>query len=232
MTILHLDASVRRTDNLVPSHNSISKQIAASFMDVWLTNAPQATVIHRDIGINPPGFISQDWIAAAFTPEPNRTAAQRETLALSDELIKEVIAADTILISTPMYNYGLPAALKAWFDQVIRINKTFSFDLERGDFPLSPTLAGKTLVLITSTGEFGFEAGGVREAMNHLGPHIRVMSRYLGVEQTHEISAGYQEFGDSRHQASLKAAYAEAAKLARSLAQREPEHSLSMATDI
>ncbi|MBV7263059.1 NAD(P)H-dependent oxidoreductase [Photobacterium sp. WH24] len=232
MTILHLDASVRRTDNLVSGHNSISKQIAASFMDVWLTNAPQTAVIHRDIGINPPEFISQDWIAAAFTQEVNRTAAQRKVLALSDEFIEEVMAADTIVISTPMYNYGLPAALKAWFDQVIRINKTFSFDLERGDFPLSPMLTGKTLVLITSTGEFGFEAGGVREAMNHLGPHIRVMSHYLGVEQTYEISAGYQEFGDSRHQASLKAAYAEAENLARSLANRESGHSLSMATDI
>lgn len=232
MTILHIDASARRTDNLVPSHNSISKQIAASFMDAWLTNAPQTTVIKRDIGLNPPDFISQDWIAAAFTPEVNRTTAQRDVLALSDEFIEEVIAADTIVISTPMYNYGLPATLKAWFDQVIRVNKTFSFDLERGDFPLSPTLAGKTLVLISSTGEFGFEAGGVRETMNHLGPHIRVMSHYLGVEHMYEISAGYQEFGDSRHQASLKAAYSEAEKLARSLAHRESEHSFNRAADI
>ncbi len=50
-----------------------------------------------------------------------------------------------------MYNYGMPAALKAWFDQIIRINKTFTFDLARGDFPLEPIMSGKTLVLLTSS---------------------------------------------------------------------------------
>lgn len=57
----------------------------------------------------------------------------------------------------------MPAQLKAWFDQIIRINKTFDFDLSRGDFPLHPLLFGKTLIVISSRGEFGFEKNGVRE---------------------------------------------------------------------
>lgn len=134
-----------------------------------------------------------------FTPNKQRTEKQNALISLSDELIDEVVKADIILLSTPMYNYGMPAALKAWFDQVIRVNKTFSFDLERGDFPLQPTLSGKTMVLISSCGEFGFQPGGIREAMNHLGPHIKVVSRYLGVDQFYEIRSEYQEFGDHRH---------------------------------
>jgi len=65
-------------------------------------------------------------------------------VALSDILIGELVQSEIIVITTPMYNYGMPASLKAWFDQVIRINKTFSFDLARGDKPIEPIQNGKT----------------------------------------------------------------------------------------
>ncbi|GAB3038712.1 NAD(P)H-dependent oxidoreductase [Bowmanella dokdonensis] len=162
--------------------------------------------IRRDLGAQPPEFISEDWIAACFTPTEQRTEAQRQILALSDTLIEEVARADIILLSTPMYNYGMPAALKAWFDQVIRINKTFSFDLTRGDFPLAPIMSGKSMVVLSSTGEFGFEAGGIRQQMNHLVPHIRTVSHYLGVEHLFDLQVQYQEFKDQRHQDSKSTA--------------------------
>ncbi|MEH6629147.1 MAG: NAD(P)H-dependent oxidoreductase [Motiliproteus sp.] len=171
-TILHLDSSARRMDNPVAEYNSISKTLAGKFIQQWQSQRPSDPVIYRDLGQTPPDFVSQDWIAAVFTDEENRIDMQKCLLALSDTLIDELNKADIILMSTPMYNYGMPAALKAWFDQVIRIHKTFTFDLDRGDFPLEPIMSGKTLVLVSSSGEFGFEAGGIREAMNHLGPHI------------------------------------------------------------
>jgi FMN-dependent NADH-azoreductase len=153
--------------------------------------------------VNPPDFITQDWISAVFTPEEKRTPAQKERLTLSDTLIAEVSAADVILISSPMYNYGMPAQLKAWFDQIIRINKTFDFDLSRGDFPLQPILSGKTLIIVTSSGEFGFEKGGIREEAGHLAPHLRTLSKYLGGDTMYEITSEYQEFGDERHRMSV-----------------------------
>lgn len=82
---------------------------------------------------------------------------QQRALALSDELVDELERAEVLVLGTPMYNYGMPTALKGWVDHVIRINRTFSFDLARGDFPLRPILSGKTLVLLTSSGEFGFD---------------------------------------------------------------------------
>ena len=117
-----------------------------------------------------------------------------------------------------MYNYGMPAQLKAWFDQIIRINKTFDFDLARGDKPLSPVLSGKTLVIITSSGEFGFEKGGINEASSHLVPHLRTLSKYLGVTDIYEIASEYQEFADHRHEESLRMAVSNACKLADVLA--------------
>jgi FMN-dependent NADH-azoreductase len=102
----------------------------------------------------------------------------------------------------------MPAALKSWFDKVIRIGKTFTFDLSRGDFPLEPVMSGKTLVVLSSCGEFGFGAGGLREKMNNLETHIRTCAHYLGVEEMHVISINYQEFGDARHEASINEAFA------------------------
>lgn len=217
-TILHLDSSARRMDNLVAEHNSISKTLAGKFIQQWQSQRPNDLVIYRDLGQTPPDFVSQDWIAAVFTDEENRIDAQNRLLALSDTLIDELNKADIILMSTPMYNYGMPAALKAWFDQVIRIHKTFTFDLGRGDFPLEPIMSGKTLVLVSSSGEFGFEVGGIREMMNHLGPHIKVLGKYLGVEQFHEIRAEYQEFADHRHEQSVRKAHSAAIELAGHLA--------------
>ena len=205
--LLHIDTSARRTDNAIKEYNSISKTLAAYFMDKWTTSNTEDKVIHRDIGANPPPYIDQDWIAAVFTPENARTDAQKSLLSLSDTLIDEVAQADIIVISAPMYNYGMPAVLKAWFDQVVRIGKTFTFDLARGDFPLEPIMSGKTLILISSCGEFGFEIGGIREKMNHLGPHVETASSYLGIEEFYEIRSEYQEFADERHEKSLKQAY-------------------------
>ena len=212
--LLHIDASARKTTNEVSAFNSVSKSIAASFIDKWRTTNNENKIIHRNVGISPPDFINQDWIAAVFTPEDDKTDTQKDLLSLSDTLIDELDQADLIVMSSSMYNYGMPAALKAWFDQVVRIHKTFTFDLERGDFPLEPIMSGKTLVLITSSGEFGFEIGGIREKMNHLNPHIQTLSHYLGVEAFHEINAEYQEFNDDRHRSSVENAHAAAKKLA------------------
>ncbi len=112
-----------------------------------------------------------------------------------------------------MYNYGMPATLKAWVDQVVRVNETFSFDLSRGDWPLEPILGGKTLVLLTSSGEFGFAPGGPRAHMDHLTPHLRTCAPYFGVAETHRVAIEYQEFADERHRRSIDQAHAEVVRL-------------------
>lgn len=218
MTVLLIEASARPLSVNNASHSSLSRTLARELIKQLDGYLPGEEIIYRDVGESPPAFISHDWIGAVFTPESKRTELQKELLELSDILIDELTRADLIVISTPMYNYGMPAALKAWFDQVIRVNKTFTFDLSRGDFPLEPTLSGKTLVLITSAGEFGFYQGGIRDDMNHLGPHIKVLSKYLGVQKFYEISSEYQEFNDYRHQLSYANALKEINFLARDLA--------------
>ena len=217
-SLLHIDASVRAIKNDNSAHNSISKNIAAKLVNTWKSKCLQAKYVYRDVGVNPPAFITQDWIGAVFTAEDKQTAEQKQLLQLSDSLIAEVHAADIIVISTPMYNYGMPAQLKAWFDQFVRINKVFDFDLARGDQPLRPLMSGKTLVVITSSGEFGFERDQVNSSAGHLLPHLRTLSKYLGAETMHEIVSEYQEFADERHRNSLSNAYLRADLLGAELA--------------
>jgi len=222
--MLHIDASVRAAINPNPNHNSISKNIASRLVNLWKNKRPMDEYIYRDVGMNPPPFITQDWIDAVFTPENKRTKAQCDVLSISDQLIAEVSSSDIILISSPIYNYGMPAQLKAWFDQIIRINKIFDFDLARGDFPLQPLLSGKILIIITSSGEFGFEKDGIRQNMSHLVPHLRTLSKYLGVEEIYEIASEYQEFGDERHIESLESAFQKAEELVAELAGSFPKN--------
>lgn len=188
------------------SSRSLSRMLTQRFLETWRTAGLSGEIKERDVGQNPPPFISEEWIASAFTPEAERTEQDRQVLEYSDQAIAELSEADVIVIATPMYNYGLPAAVKAWFDQVIRVGKTFSFDLARGDTPLEPILSGKRLVTLTASGEFGFNQGGVRASMNHLHPHISTLSKYLGVSQSWNVSIEYQEFGDDRFEKSKQEA--------------------------
>jgi FMN-dependent NADH-azoreductase len=212
-TILHIDASARVA-------RSLSRRLSHQFVEAWRAERPDDRVVRRDLAAAPPPHVSEAWIAAAFKPPGERDAAMRASLAWSEEAIAELEAADLVVLGTPMYNYGMPSALKAWFDQVIRVGRTFSFDLRRGDWPIEPVLSGKRLVVLSARGEFGFAPGGVRAHLNQLDPHIATCARYIGVapEAVHTIAVEYQEFGDDRHAASLTAAEAETVALAAELA--------------
>ncbi len=214
-TIVRVDASAR-------IERSLSRALADRFVREWRARKPQVRVLRRDVGVASPPAVSEQWIAAAFTPEAERTPEQRGLLALSDTMIGELRRAEMLLIATPIYNYGMPAGLKAWIDQVVRVDETFTFDLSRGDWPLEPVLGGKTLVLLTSSGEFGFAPGGPRAHMDHLTPHLQTLAGYLGVSEMHHVRIEYQEFGDERHRRSVAEAHAEVVRLADQLAaQRE-----------
>jgi FMN-dependent NADH-azoreductase len=209
-TILRLDASTR-------VDGSLSRVLADTFQKDFAKSQQNLTVIRRDVGKTPPFLIDEDWIAAAFESGNTRSDTQKEVLKLSDTLIEELQAADLILISSPLYNYGMPAGLKAWVDQVIRIGKTFTFDLARGDRPLEPILSGKTLVLASASGEFGFGPGELNDGRNHLVSHLQTLTGYLGAREMHHIAVEYQEFKDARHAKSLESAHREARDLARKL---------------
>lgn len=218
--LLRIDASARL-------EGSITRELTDRFIDAWLAIEPDAQVVARDVGRQPPSIVSEASIRAGFTPANRRTPAMRDALAESVILIDELRQADVLVLGVPLYNYGLPASLKAWVDQIVRPGETFSFDLKRGDFPIRSTLGGKSLVVLSSRGEFGFGPGGIRDGWNHLNPQLRtIATRLLGIDASdiYEIASEYQEFNDDRHQRSRERALADAAELGSRLAaaQRTP----------
>ncbi len=207
--LLRIDASARL-------NGSITRQMADRFINGWRTSEPNAQILSRDVGRQPPSVVSEASIRAGFTPPEQRTPDMNDALAESTTLINELRRADVLVLAAPLYNYGLPASLKAWIDQIVRPGETFSFDLERGDFPIRSTLIGKSLVVLSSRGEFGFEPGGIRDGWNHLNSHLRtVATRLLGIapKDIYEIASEYQEFDDDRHRLSVSRAHASAQAL-------------------
>lgn len=216
-TVLYIGASARKYSPTQTEHQSISKMLAAQFITAFKQHYKEAEIIHRDLSQYPPSFIDESFIGASFA-KGELSKAEQAVLRESDQLIDEVERADVIVIASPMYNYGMPAVLKAWFDQIIRINKTFSFDLARGENPIKPILSGKKVVLLSSWGEFNFKKGEPKYAFNHLSSHIEQLAPYLGADQFYEIASEYQEFGDERHQQSKEKAMLEVQTLAERLA--------------
>ncbi|MCG7630244.1 NAD(P)H-dependent oxidoreductase [Epibacterium sp. MM17-32] len=213
-TLLRIDASAQLEER------SLTRHLTGLFTQTFLAQAPDTKVITRDVGLNPIPAIDHKFIHAAFTPSDAREPWMSERLALSDELVDEVIAADIVVLGSPMYNYGMPTALKGWIDHIARIGRTFSFDLARGDTPIEPILSGKRLVVLSSRGEFGFAPGGPRAHLNALDPALAACAHYFGVAQAdiETIAIEYQEFKDARHEASVESAEGRTRYLAMKLA--------------
>lgn len=213
-TLLRIDSSAQLEDR------SLTRKLTALFTDEFLRADQETQLITRDVGKEPMPPIDHRFIHAAFTPPPQREEWMNQRLALSDQLIDEVVGADVIVLGAPMYNYGMPSTLKVWIDHISRIGRTFSFDLSRGDFPIEPILFGKKLVVLSSRGEFGFGPGEVRGHMNALDPGIAACAHYFGVATTdiETVAIEYQEFKDDRHVQSVAQAEDEVRQLAQALA--------------
>lgn len=213
-TLLRIDASAQCEER------SLTRRLTSLFTQDFLYHRPGARLVTRDVGRDPIPAIDDHFIHAAFTPPEERSAWMDKRLALSDRLIDEVTAADVLVMGVPMYNYGMPAALKGWVDHVARIGRTFSFDLARGDAPIEPILSGKRLVVLSSRGEFGFAPGGVRAHLNTLDPAIAACAHYFGVarDEIETVAIEYQEFKDDRHRRSVEQAEARTRTIAKRLA--------------
>lgn len=214
-TVLHINSSAR-TDR---SH---TRYLTKLFVKEWRYLRPNDLFISRDVGTEPPPSVNEAWIAAAFTPPQNRTAAMREVLHLSDVLVDELIRADLIVLGAPMYNFGMPAQLKAYVDQIVRVGRTFSLDVSNEKQPYEPLLAGKRMLVITATGDAGYQPGGPLVHMNHLDPHIRTAFGFIGIRDVHFVGVNYDEFPDDRISHSLATAEAAIKQRARELAHAWP----------
>jgi FMN-dependent NADH-azoreductase len=198
-TLLCINSSAR----IERSH---TRYLTNLFVKEWQSLRPADRIISRDIGTRPPSPVTESWIAAASTPAQKRTSAMRDVLRLSDTLIDELIQADLILLGAPMCNFRMPAQLKAYVDQIVRVARSFALDVTNKKQPYKPLLTGKRMLVITSTVDAGYQPGGPLEHMNHLDPHIRTAFGFIGITDIDFIGVNYDEFPDDRIERSLSGA--------------------------
>ncbi|MBB3139389.1 FMN-dependent NADH-azoreductase [Halomonas organivorans] len=206
--LLHLDASARPGLAGTDEHGSLSRRLTHRFVSGWRARQPDATVTRRDVGSAPPSFIDQRWIQSAFTPPERQEPWMAAVLAESDRLIDELTAADIVVIGAPLYNFGMPAALKAWVDQVVRMGRTVDYDPSRPDDPFTPLLADRPrhAIILSSRGGAGFEPGGEMAHMNHLEPGLSTVLEFIGITRIHRVAIEHQEEGGEPLAASIDAA--------------------------
>jgi FMN-dependent NADH-azoreductase len=180
-TLLHISVSPRGKE-------SISRRLGHSAVEAWKANNPRGRVIERDLAKTPLNFIDLDWIAGAFSPPESHTENHKKALALSNELVSELLESNEIILATPMFNFAVPAALKAWIDYVVRAGKTFRY---KADGTPEGLLAGqnkKVLVIVASGGSY--PEGSAMAALNYEIPYLRFILGFMGLTDIRFIHAG------------------------------------------
>lgn len=166
--ILHIDASAR-------INGSVSRDLSARIV----ARFEGAEVTRRDLNDTLP-HIDETWVGATFTPADVRSDAQKEALALSDSLVEEVEAADIIVIGLPIYNFSVPASLKAWIDQITRAGRTFQYT-EEGPQPL---LSGKRAILAIASGGVPIDS-----PVDFATPLLRTALGFNGISEVEVVAA-------------------------------------------
>ena len=170
--ILRLDASAN------PSA-STSINLGNQLLEHIRAQNPQIEVRQRDLNQDAQ-FIDADWIAANFTPAEKLGDSAKQRLAHSDELIAELHWADHILLTTPMYNFSVPATLKAWIDQVCRAGITFRYTAH-GAIGL---LDNKRVDIVVTTGGAALDS-----PVDFLSGYLRQVFQFIGIESVNIIAA-------------------------------------------
>ncbi len=166
MNLLRIDTSTRGS-------GSWSRTLADDLEDVMLEKSFGVTIVKRDLVTTDIPHLNQDFISAMFTPEDERTSSIKAILSFSDQLIGELKTADTILLSTPMFNFTAPSRLKAYIDHISRVGETFTMD-ESG---IKGLLINKKLIIVSSTGSEFTEM----KQMDFLEPYLKSLFGFLGI---------------------------------------------------
>lgn len=194
-TILRLDASSRDS-------GSVSRLVGDHLEAKLLAATPGATVVRRDLAAAALPHIANTTIAGFYTPADQMTPDLRAATALSDQLIGELKSADILLLTTPMYNFSLPSALKAWIDQISRIGHTFAYD----GTSFSGLLKVKTAYIACAYGAAGYAEGQPFRAANFVEPYLRFLLTFLGVAEVRFFNVEATTAGEAAVTANLATA--------------------------
>jgi FMN-dependent NADH-azoreductase len=191
LKILRIDSSGRQ-------HGSSSRALADELVAALADRYGQVQLVKRDLAESIP-HVDQAWIEANFTPEENRSDSQRKVLSFSDLLVAELKEAEVLVFGVPIYNFGVPAAMKAWVDMIARARLTFAYT-ENG--PVGLLREKKAFIVVASGGV------GVDSPVDFATPYMRQALKFVGITDIEVIVADQQNI---RGEESVSAARAQIA---------------------
>lgn len=198
-TVLVINSSVN-------GESSVSKQLVDAVVAQLKAQQPELQIVRRDLGEAPVPHLTPAGAAGIGPAEP-ADAAQAATRALSDALIAELQAADTIVLGAPMYNFGIASTLKSWFDHVLRAGKTFRYT-EAGSEGL---LKGKRAIVAVARG--GAYVDGPASAIDFQEPYLRHLLGFIGITDVTFVRAEGLAFGPDARSQAIAVAQAQIASL-------------------
>jgi len=178
--------------------NGQSSALAGEFVDAWTAAHPESRVIRRDLAADPVPHLTAERFQAFLAAPAARTPEQQAIAGYSDALVEELRAADVIVIGLPMYNFGVPSTLKAYFDHVARSGITFRYT-EKGPQGL---LTGKKVYVLAARG--GLYAGTPADTQT---AYVRDFLRFLGLDDVEFVYAEGLAMGAEPKAQALDAAH-------------------------
>ncbi len=202
MTLLHIDSSPFGSA-------SVTRQLTADIVTAWTTAHPGCQIVYRDLAAAPPEHLNAELMQVVrFRRLENLNERQKMELTLTDTLVDEFLAAQTVVIGAPMYNFSIPTQLKVWIDRICQAGRTFRYT-EQG--PLG--LAGGRKVLIASA-RGGLYAGTPMEAaLDHQEAYLKTVLGFIGITDVAFIRAEGLGKGPQARNAALGAARLEIERL-------------------
>ena len=187
--LLIINASAR-------NERSISRFMTKVFADVWAQNHPDDQIAYREVGQGNIPHVSERWIAAAFKPAALRDSTDLGALRISDELVAELKDADVIVVGTPMYNWSVPSALKAYIDQVLRVNETVLVSKADIKNPYQGLLKDKKVYLLMVRGNMGYDPGDFYEHMDFQTNYLKTVFGIMGIDDVQHIALNGAALGE------------------------------------
>jgi FMN-dependent NADH-azoreductase len=191
-----------------PRLESYSTTVGRALADRLASGDPDSTVTVRDIAREPLPHIDHSYAAALNRPADSQTSAHKAALALSDELLQELFAADTIIIASGMINFGIPSSLKAYIDYIVRPQVTFNYS-NKGPEGL---IRGKKVYLVMARG--GVYSEGPMQQFNFQEAYLRAALPFIGLNDIELITIEGVAFGADAAEQAVTAALAKVSAIA------------------
>jgi FMN-dependent NADH-azoreductase len=191
-----------------PRPDSLSTKIATELAEKIKSNNPGKTLVHRDLAADNLPHIDGPFTAAIRTPADARSPEQQELVKVSDALVDELLAADTVVIGTGLINFNIYSSLKTWIDNIARAGRTFTYT-ETGPKGL---VTGKKAYIVLASG--GVYSEGPAAPLNHAVPYLKSVLAFIGITDVETVYIEGVAFGPEAAEKAIGAAQARASELA------------------